>query len=102
LSSYQGRASAPLAEIAVMLGLPGKLGMDGSEVWGQYQQGKIAAIRDYCETDVLNTYLIYLQWELFRGNLDKDGWKQEVRRVRDALKAENKAHFRDFLAAWPE
>jgi len=102
LSSYQGRASAPLDEIAVMLGLPGKLGMDGSEVWNQYQQGKIAAIRDYCETDVLNTYLIYLRWELIRGNLDKDTWKQEVRRVRDTLKAENKAHFRDFLAAWPE
>jgi predicted PolB exonuclease-like 3'-5' exonuclease len=102
LSSYQGRACAPLDELAVMLGMPGKLGMDGSEVWTQYQQGKIAAIRDYCETDVLNTYLIYLRWELFRGNLDKTTWKQEVQRVREMLKSENKAHFRDFLAAWHE
>ncbi len=102
LSSYQGRASAPLDEIAVMLGLPGKFGMDGSDVWNQYQQGKIAAIRDYCETDVLNTYLIYLRWELFRGNLDKNTWKQEEQRVRETLKTENKAHFRAFLAAWHE
>ncbi len=102
LSSYQPRACAPLNEIAVMLGLPGKLSMDGANVWETYQQGRIDSIRDYCETDVLNTYLIYLRFELFRGNLDKNTWQQEVQRVRATLKTENKPHFREFLAAWPE
>jgi len=52
LAAYQMRARAPLDEIAVMLGFPGKLGMSGDKVWGAYQAGKIKEIRDYCETGV--------------------------------------------------
>ena len=83
-----------------MLGLPGKLGMHGSEVWGQYLAGNIDAIRDYCETDVLNTYLIYLRFELLRGNLEQQQWEKETQRVRDYLKKEDKPHFQAFLQAW--
>ncbi len=100
LSGYQPRASAPLDQIAQILGLPGKLGMHGSEVWDQYQAGKIDAIRDYCETDVLNTYLVYLRFELIRGNLDTKQWEQEIQRVREYLKKEDKPHFQAFLQAW--
>ena len=39
LALYQGRAVAPLDEIAQLLGFPGKLGMDGSQVWEAYQAG---------------------------------------------------------------
>jgi predicted PolB exonuclease-like 3'-5' exonuclease len=100
LSGYQGRATARLDDIAQMLGLPGKLGMDGSQVWDAYQAGKLAEIRDYCETDVLNTYLVYLRFELIRGNLDQKGHEMEIRRVRDFLKAESRPHFQAFLEAW--
>jgi len=100
LAGYQPRASAPLDDIAQMLGLPGKLGMDGSKVWDAYQAGKLADIRNYCETDVLNTYLVYLRFELIRGTLDPAGYDQEVQRVRDVLGSEDKPHWRDFLAAW--
>ncbi len=100
LAAYQPRASAPLDEIAQMLGQPGKLGMHGSEVWGQYLAGNIDAIRDYCETDVLNTYLIYLRFELLRGNLEQQQWEKETQRVRDFLKKEDKPHFQAFLQAW--
>ena len=62
LSGFQGRGRASLQDIATLLGFPGKFGMHGSEVWGAYLAGRlIAAIRNYCETDVLNTYLIYLR-----------------------------------------
>ena len=100
LAAYQPRASAPLDEIAQMLGQPGKLGMHGSEVWSHYLAGKIDAIRDYCETDVLNTYLIYLRFELLRGNLEKLQWEKETQRVREFLKKEDKPHFQAFLQAW--
>ncbi len=43
------------------------MGMDGSKVWEAYQQGQLAAIRDYCETDVVNTYLMYCRFQLMRG-----------------------------------
>lgn len=100
LSGYQGRATARLDDIAQMLGLPGKLGMDGSQVWDAYQAGKQAQIRDYCETDVLNTYLIFLRFELIRGNLDQKGYDAELARTRDYLKAEAKPHFKAFLDLW--
>jgi predicted PolB exonuclease-like 3'-5' exonuclease len=68
-----------LSEVAIILGLPGKMGMSGAQVWEYYLAGKIEEIRNYCETDVLNTYLIYLRWELIRGNLDQAGWENEQR-----------------------
>ncbi len=100
IAYYQPRASAPLDEVAQMLGFPGKLGMHGSEVWNQFLAGKIGEIRDYCETDALNTSLIYLRFELMRGNLDESGWKREAELVRKTLREANKPHLRAFLDAW--
>jgi predicted PolB exonuclease-like 3'-5' exonuclease len=100
IAYYQPRASAPLDEVAQMLGFPGKLGMHGSEVWGQFLAGKIGEIRDYCETDALNTYLIYLRFELMRGNLDESGWKRETELVRKTLRESGKPHLHAFLDAW--
>ncbi len=102
LAGYQVRAFAPLDEIAVMLGFPGKLGMSGDKVWEVYlTDGGLQKIRDYCETDVLNTYLIFLRFELIRGHLTETEYAQEHQRVRDLLVAEkDKPHFQEFLNAW--
>ena len=100
LAGYQPRASAPLDEIAVMCGFPGKMGMSGAGVWDAYQQGRIAEIRDYCQTDVLNTYLVYLTWERNRGNLDETAYTAECQRVREALESSDAQHLLDFAAAW--
>lgn len=100
ISAYQPRASAPLDEIAALLGFPGKMGMNGSQVWDSYLAGEIAAIRNYCETDVLNTYLIYLRFELIRGHLTAGEYATECQLVRDVLDKEDKPHLNEFLAAW--
>ncbi|MFA7095067.1 MAG: 3'-5' exonuclease [Gammaproteobacteria bacterium] len=100
LAAYQPRANAPLDEIAVLLGLPGKMGMSGAKVWESYQQGDIAGIRNYCETDVLNTYLVYLRFELMRGRLSPEQYRTECQLVRDSLARESKAHLQEFLQAW--
>lgn len=102
LSNYQARAAAPLDEIAVMLGFPGKMGKSGAHVWDQFQAGQIEDIRNYCETDALNTYLVYLRFELMRGNLDVAGWGRETALVRSTLRAADKPHLNAFLAAWDE
>ncbi len=100
LSSYQPRAGARLDDVATMLGLPGKMGMSGGQVWERFQAGDIAGIRDYCETDVLNTFLVYLRFELMRGRLTREGYEQECGLVRDNLARDEKSHFQAFLAAW--
>jgi 3'-5' exonuclease len=100
LAGYQLRAAAPLSELATLMGFPGKLGMDGSQVWEQYLAGNLQGIRDYCETDVLNTYLLYVRYELMRGNLSESEYRSECAVVREALVKEGKPHFDRFLEAW--
>ena len=100
LSGYQLRAAAPLDACAKMLGFPGKQGMDGGDVWEAWQAGRIAEIRNYCETDALNTYLIYLRFQLMRGRLGADGYEQACGRVREMLAASDAPHLKQFLEAW--
>lgn len=100
LSGYQPRACVPLDELAQTLGFPGKLGMHGDKVWEYFRAGRIDDIRAYCETDVANTYLVYLRWELIRGRLDQSSYARESQRLRDYLTAENKPHWQEFLTAW--
>ncbi len=100
LAMYQGRGNAPLDQMAQLLGLPGKLGMDGSKVWDAFQQGQIAAIRNYCETDVANTYLLYQRFQLVRGALDEAQYRRECELVRTTLSKTGEGHWREFLAGW--
>jgi predicted PolB exonuclease-like 3'-5' exonuclease len=100
LAGYQNRAWAPLDEIAQLCGLPGKLGMDGSRVYEAYLRGEIGAIRDYCETDVANTYLLYLRFQLIRGVLDPGAYEREVALFREWVGGQEAAHWREFCAAW--
>lgn len=100
LASFQVRAAARLDEVAVLLGLPGKLGMSGEMVWDSYRAGRIGEIRDYCETDVLNTYLIYLRFELMRARLTAAEHEQELARVRAMLADDGREHTQAFLEAW--
>ena len=102
LAAYQPRASAPLDQIATMCGFPGKMGMSGAGVWDAFLDGGIADIRAYCETDVVNTYLLWLRWQLLRGRLDPQGYEQEIARVRNELNQDEAAHWRTFVAAWDE
>jgi len=100
LSGFQGRGRAPLDQVAVMLGFPGKLGMSGDKVWDTWLDGDIESIRNYCETDVLNTYLVYLRFEYMRGNLDDTNLEREYARVRDTLADAARPHLEEFAAAW--
>lgn len=101
LAGYQMRGRASLDQIAVMLGFPGKLGMSGDKVWQCWLDGGIDDIRNYCETDVLNTYLVYLRFEFMRGNLDNEALQREYALVRTSLEALDQPHLTEFLAAWP-
>ena len=100
LALYQPRANAPLDDLAKLMGFPGKLGMDGSQVWGAFQNGEIAAIRNYCETDVVNTYLVYLRFQLMRGMLSEAQYKTECELVRTTLKKSSEPHWKEFLGQW--
>lgn len=98
LGGYTVRA--PLDQIAMMLGFPGKMGMSGDKVWQAYQAGELTNIRNYCETDVLNTYLVYLQYQLIRGHFNKEQLQKEHELLASMLHSEQKPHLQEFLTAW--
>lgn len=100
LAGFQFGGRASLEQVATLLGFPGKLGMSGDKVWGRYQAGEVEAIRNYCETDALNTYLIFLRFQLTRGIIDETRYAAELERLRTKLQQSEGAHFEEFLAAW--
>jgi hypothetical protein len=101
LALFQPRAAVPLDELARLAGFPGKLGMDGSKVWASFQGGDLAGIRNYCETDVVNTYLLYCRFQLLRGALGAQAYADEIALVRTTLAARAEPHWAEYLTAWP-
>jgi predicted PolB exonuclease-like 3'-5' exonuclease len=103
LALYNGRASAPLDELARLCGFPGKLGMDGSQVWPAWRDGRIDEIRNYCETDVANTWLLFCRFQLLRGHWTPERYQEEIALTRSALGelSIEHPHWREFMAAWP-
>ncbi len=104
LSDYGASSRVRLNEVCATLGLPGKFGPDGSQVQTMWDEGRIKDIRDYCETDVLNTYLVYLRWQLLRGVLGLDDHNRAAADVISLIEAEHESrpHLGGFLAAWGE
>jgi predicted PolB exonuclease-like 3'-5' exonuclease len=68
------------------MGIPGKPdGISGSDVESYFLEGKIQEIAAYCESDVINTYRVWLRHELFRGRLDQSKYEESELRLSDFL-----------------
>ncbi len=102
LAMYQPRNNAPLDAVARIAGFPGKIGIGGAEVWPAYQAGKLAEIRDYCEADCANTYLLYLRFQLLRGAFTAKAYQHECAMLRAWIEKQAAPHWKQFLALWPE
>jgi len=102
LAQFQPRANAPLDAMAKLCGLPGKLGMDGSQVWPAWRRGEIAQIRAYCETDVVNTFMLYLRFLRMRGALADDAYRSEIALVRKKLSDLPDMPWKAYLDAWQD
>ena len=102
LSGYQPRASVSLNILACLLGFPGKMGMDGSQVQSYFTQGRLSEIRAYCETDVLNTYLLFLRFEYMRGKMTQEQYQFQQENLKLLLNNPEQPHWQEFLKAWEE
>jgi 3'-5' exonuclease len=70
------------------MGLPGKPDhIDGGEVDKYFREGRIQDIADYCESDVVNTYRVWLRHELFRGKLTDSAFEESEANLREFIKA---------------
>ncbi len=100
LSDFGSSCRCKMNEVCSILGIPGKIGVDGSKVTKMYDAGKLQEIDDYCETDVLNTYLVYLNYQLLIGNINKESFINMNKDLIDYLKIEGKDNFFEFLNEW--
>jgi len=100
LAGYQPRVFAGLDVMARLCGFPGKLGMSGGEVLAAVNAGQVDEVRRYCETDVMNTYLLYLRFRLMRGELAAGEYAKEVSQAREKIAVTGAPHWQQFLSAW--
>jgi predicted PolB exonuclease-like 3'-5' exonuclease len=93
LSSFDARSKVSLDALSKFLGLAGKpAGVDGSQVAQLVKEGRIQEVADYCETDVVNTYRVWLRYELFRGGLTPEAFKASEDDLAAFLRAKAVSH----------
>jgi predicted PolB exonuclease-like 3'-5' exonuclease len=105
LSSFAPHTKASLNELSKITGMPGKLdNIDGSEVEQYFLDGRIQEIADYCETDVVNTYRVWLKYELVRGRLDEVGFRASEQDLVEFIKRHEttKQHLSGVVATAPQ
>jgi len=100
IAGYQLNAGVNLEEMSRFLELPSQPNLSGNQIEALYLQNRLEDIRAYCEINVLNTYLIFLRFELMRGNLEAVAYERECQRLRELLTGETKPHLQSFLATW--
>lgn len=104
LSDFGASARVKLNEVCSIMDFPGKFGVDGSKVVDLYDQNKLKDIRDYCETDVLNTFLVYLRYMQHRAGLTTKHYNQSIDQLLKMIESEGKdrPYLLEFKEAWEE
>ncbi len=102
LSDFGASARCSMDEVAASFNIPGKLDTAGDNVRGMFEAREIEAIRDYCETDVLTTMLIFLRHQLFSGALSDGAYARAMHGIRNYLEAEaeSRPHLAEYLQVW--
>lgn len=104
-SQYGGSRREAMSIVANLYGLPGKRDIDGSQVGDMVAQKQWQQLSIYCESDVLNTWLIYLRWMRLTGNISSADfymWQSETRDFLQNKRDENDSvRHQDFLDYWP-
>ncbi len=103
LVSGWGIGTPSLHELAAAMGIPGKMGTDGSSVVDLWVEGNLRAIVEYNHFDALTTYLVWLRTALFAGFFDPEQHHAEENRVRDLLLQQIEAghhHLALYLERW--
>jgi predicted PolB exonuclease-like 3'-5' exonuclease len=76
LADHGAARMTSLSGAARLVGLPGKDGVDGSQVEGLYHAGQLEALRQYCLSDVVQTAFVFLRYRMLVGQLDRDGYRK--------------------------
>jgi predicted PolB exonuclease-like 3'-5' exonuclease len=92
LADHGATRSGSLDAIARLIGLPGKVGVDGSQVEGLYQAGQLETIQRYCLGDVAQTALLFLRFRLLQGVLRGEQYQDATSALLDALAVDGRVN----------
>jgi predicted PolB exonuclease-like 3'-5' exonuclease len=90
ISDHGAAKMTSLDGAARVIGLPGKDGVDGSQVEGLYHAGQLEALRRYCLSDVAQTAFVFLRYRLITGDLDRDGYRHAATGLLAALESDGR------------
>jgi predicted PolB exonuclease-like 3'-5' exonuclease len=102
LASFAPGAKATLHELCWVMGLPGNPdAINGADVDRYFREGRIREIADYCESDVVNTYRMWLRHELFCGRLSHAAFEASEVNLDEFIKARSNAkpHLSDLIVS---
>jgi hypothetical protein len=100
-----GIGTPSLHELAAVLGVPGKMGTDGSTVVDLWVDGDVRRIVEYNHFDALTTYLVWLRTAMFAGFFSPIQYQTETDRVRRLIAdhiAAGDHHLTQYLQKWDQ
>ena len=89
VSEFGSVRGLKLDTLCASLNLPGKYDVHGDQVLQLYYAGEQAKIDEYCRSDVLNTYWLFLKYELLRGKITKDDYLNYIAVMGEFLQKES-------------
>ena len=101
ISEFGAARGLNLNTLCMMMGMPGKFDVSGDQVHLLYHDNKLEAIKEYCESDVLNTYWLYLKYELLKGNLTMEDYLDNLHLMGENLSPE-KSYTKVFVSGVAE
>lgn len=104
ISAFGASSRLTLEEAAASVGAPGKMGEHGSCVADLVARGELDRVRAYCETDVVNTYVVFLRWAFLTGRTDATFHDRAVDDLLDHLDVQGatRPHLAAFARQWRE
>ena len=88
ISEYRAVSGLKLDTLCASLNLPGKFDVHGDQVLNLYSNKEFDKISVYCESDVLNTYMLFLKYELLKGNLTLNDYANNIDIMKEYLEKE--------------
>jgi predicted PolB exonuclease-like 3'-5' exonuclease len=96
ISEFGAARGLNLNTLCMMMGIPGKFDVSGDQVHKLYHDNKIEEIKEYCESDVLNTYWLYLKYELLKGHITQEDYLDNLHIMSENL-PQNKSYTTIFV-----
>jgi predicted PolB exonuclease-like 3'-5' exonuclease len=100
LSNFGASPRPSLNELSALCGIPPKLeGIDGSRVESFVNSSRIEDVANYCEFDVLSTYLLFLRYMLVVGDLSVENYERSTSSFAEFIssRVEKRPHLSSFV-----